>query len=177
MAACDDADGGSLIPWRGFTENADLIPIAFPMWEMNGPLGVAERQPDGSYTGRIIDCIRNTRAAAPDAKLYLHFTSGHGAPGYPDERGSWRYVRDQFRVCGLMSQDDHYDDVDYTAAGLADTAQRLGEEDLENIGFEQTTTPVYHKWPGWNEARQVAFGNRCLELAPGIAGYGDGCSR
>lgn len=180
VAACDDADGGHVNPWPSFSANADLIPIAFPMWEMNGPLGVAERQPDGTYTGRIIDCIANTSAAAPNAKLYLHFTSGHGAPGYPEERESWRFVRDRYGVKGLMSQDNGYDrdpstgDPVGTAAGLADTAMRLGEEDLENCAFEQSTTPVYHKWAGWDETHQRNYGAELMRLAPNTAGFCDG---
>lgn len=180
VSACNDADGGSVVPFQSFTANADLIPIAFPMWEMNGPLGVAARQPDGSYTGRIIDCIANTRASAPKAKLYLHFTAGHGAPGYPEERQSWVYVRDQFGVAGLLSQDAGYDrdpitgDPDGTGAGLADTAMRLGQINLENVAFEQSTTPVYHGWPGWNEAHQRAYGSDLMRLAPNTVGYCDG---
>jgi hypothetical protein len=182
VSACDDADGGSTVPFSSFTANADLIPICFPMWEMNGPLGVAERQPNGTYTGRIIDAIVNTRAAAPNADLYLHFTAGHGAPGYPDERASWRYVRDQYGVLGLLSQDSGYDrdpitgDPVGTGAGLEDTAHRLGEEGLLNVRFEQCAWPVYQHWPGWNEAHQVSYGNQLAALAPATAGYCDGGS-
>lgn len=180
VCACDDADGGSVYPWVSFVANSDLIPIAFPMWEMNGPLGVATREPDGQYTGRIIDCIRHTVIAAPDAEVYLHFTAGHGAPGYPDERASWRYVRDAFGVRGLLSQDAGYDrnaltgDPEGTAAGLADTAMRLGEERLLNVAFEQVTYPTYNHWAGWDEAHQRAYGAELMRLAPHTAGYCDG---
>lgn len=179
VAACDDI-APSVLPWRSFTANADLIPICFPMWEMNGPLGVPVRQPDGSYAGPGIDVIRNTRQAAPKADLYLHFTAGHGAPGYPEERASWRWVRDSFGVMGLLSQDGGYDrnrvtgDPEGTAAGLADTAWRLGQEGLLNVAFEQTTTPVFHHWDGWNEQRQRHYGAYLAEHAKGIAGYCDG---
>lgn len=179
VCACDDADGGSLTPWPSFTANADLIPIAFPAWECNAFWGVAQPQPDGSYTGPIIDAMRNVRAAAPKAKLYYHFTAGHGAPGYP-ERPSWRYVRDAFGCAGLLSQDNGYDrnpttaDPQGTAAGLADTAMRLGEEGLENVAFEQITWPTYNKWLGYDEAFQRAYGAELMRLAPNTAGYCDG---
>lgn len=180
VAACDDQNGGNVEPWQSFTANADLIPIAFPMWEINGPLGVATANGDGTYSGRIITCIANTAAAAPKAKLYLHFTAGHGAPGYPNERQSWRYVKGAFGVRGLLSQDDGYNrnpetgDPVGTAAGLQDTAQRLGEEGLENVAFEQSTTPVYHHWAGWTEAHQRAYGAELMRLAPLTTGYCDG---
>ena len=187
VSACNDADGGSVVPFDSFTANADLIPVCFPIWEMNGPLGVAERQPDGTYTGRVIDAIRNTRAAAQKSDLYLHFTSGHGAPGYPEERASWRYVRDAFGVLGLLSQDEGYErdpvtgDPAGTGAGLQDTAERLGEENLLNVRYEQCTYAVYNKdteprWSGWNEAQQIHYGNQLAALAPRTAGYCDGGS-
>lgn len=180
VAACNDADDGSVVPWRSFSANADLIPQCFPMWEMNGPLGVAERQPDGSYTGRIIDCIRNTVLAAPKAQCRLHFTAGHGAPGYPNESDSWIYVRDHFGVKGLYSQDAGYDrnpntgDPEGTGAGLADTAMRLGWKNLDNTAFEQCTYPTYNHWTGWDEAHQRTYGSELQKLAPQTVGYMDG---
>lgn len=185
VAACNDEGRGSTVPWQSFTANADLIPICFPMWEQNGPQGVAVRQPDGTYTGPLIDTIRNTALAAPDAKMYLHFTAGHGAPGYPDERGSWRYVRDAFGVRGLFSQDEGYvrdpetGDPEGTGAGLQDTAERLGQEGLENVAFEQCTYACYNKdvqakWVGWNEAQQREYGSRLQQLAPKTKGFCDG---
>lgn len=182
VAACDDQDGGSLTPWKSFTANADLIPIAFPAWECNGPYGVAERQPDGSYTGRLIDCIKNTRAVAPNSDLYLHFTAGHGAPGYPDERASWRYVRDNYHVLGLLSQDEGYvrdpieGDPVGTAAGLQDTAERLEQEGLLNVAFEQCTYPTYNHEPGWDESHQLRYGKYLIDHAPSIAGFCDGAA-
>lgn len=184
VCACDDADGGNVHPWASFTANADLIPIAFPAWECNAFWGVAEQQPDGSFAGPIIDAMRNVRTAAPKAKLYYHFTAGHGAPGSP-ERASWRYVRDAFKCSGLLSQDEGYvrnvqtADPDGTGAGLADTAQRLGEEGLENVAFEQITYPTYNKatrseWHHYDEAFQRDYGARLMQLAPKTAGFCDG---
>lgn len=179
VCACDDQDGGSVTPWASFTANQDLIPIAFPGWECNGYFGVAEQQPDGSFTGRIIDAMRNTRASAPNAKLYYHFTAGHGAPGSP-ERASWQYVHQAFNVSGLMSQDAGYDrnpesgDPIGTAAGLQDTAERLGSIGLENVAFEQVTYPVYYHWDGWNEDHQREYGAELQQRAPATVGYCDG---
>lgn len=186
VCACDDQNGGSVVPWTSFAANADLCPITFPMWEMNGPLGVATQNPDGSYSGRIIDCIRNTRAAAPKTELYLHFTAGHGAPGSP-ERPSWRYVRDAFRVLGLLSQDEGYardpvnGDPEGTAAGLTDTASRLAQEGLLNVRFEQCTYACYNrfnepKWAGWDGAKQRWYGDQLAALSHGTAGFCDGAN-
>lgn len=180
VCACDDANGGNVVPWASFTANADLIPIAFYMWEQNGPMGVADRQPDGSYTGRLTDCVRNCHAAAPKAKWYFHFTAGHGAPGYPEERASWVWFKQNFNTAGLLSQDAGYDrdpatgDPEGTAAGLADTAMRLGQIGLENCAFEQVTYPTYNHWPGWNEEHQRAYGAELMRLAPQTVGYCDG---
>lgn len=185
VSACNDADGGSVVPFQSFTKNADLIPIAFPMWEMNGPLGVATYNGDGTFSGRIVDCIRNTRAAMkPAADLYLHFTAGHGSIGEPEREG-WRYCRDAFQVLGLLSQDEGYErdpvmgDPAGTGAGLQDTAERLATLGLLNVRFEQCTYAVYNKdvvpkWAGWNEDQQVKYGNQLRTLAPLSAGFCDG---
>jgi len=184
VCACDDADGGNTDPWDSFHDNGAIIPIAFPAWECNAFFGVAEQQDDGSFVGRIIDAMCNTRHAAPKAKLYYHFTAGHGAPGSP-ERASWRYCRDTFAISGLLSQDAGYQrdvvtaDPEGTAAGLADTAMRLGEEGLENVAFEQITYPTYLKdtrpeWNHYTEAFQRAYGATLMRLAPKTAGYCDG---
>jgi hypothetical protein len=179
VAACDDADGGSVLPFASFGANRDLIPVYFPMWEMNGPLGVATYNGDGTFSGRIVDCIKNTIAAAhPLADGYLHFTAGHGSIGTPERQG-WAYVK-SLGIKGLLSQDDGYErdrvngDVSGTAAGLQDTAERLATLGLLNVAFEQCTTPVYHLWPGWDEEKQRSYGRQIRNLAPGIAGYGDG---
>ncbi len=181
VCACDDQDGGSVVPWASFTANQDLIPICFPMWEMNGPLGNATYNGDGTFSGRIVDCIANTRAAAPNAKLYLHFTAGHGSIGEPEREG-WRFVRDAFKGSGLLSQDAGYDrnaetgDPVGTGSGLQDTAERLGTLGLENVRFEQVTYPVYNHWTGWDEAHQTEYGDELGVLAPLTAGFCDGGS-
>ncbi len=178
VCACDDQNGGNVVPWRAFTENADLIQIDFPMWEMNGPLGNATYNGDGTFSGRIVDCIRNTRVAAPHADTYLHFTAGHGSIGIPEREG-WRFCQ-SLGVVGLLSQDNGYDrnpttgDPEGTAAGRADTAQRLGTLSLLNVAFEQATWPTYQHWAGWDESHQCAYGAYLLEHGGNIAGYCDG---
>lgn len=181
VAACDDQDGGSLTPWASFTANADLIPIAFPMWEMNGPLGNATYNGDGTFSGRIVDCIANTRKAAPNTKLYLHFTAGHGSIGEPEGEG-WSFCKNAYNVAGLLSQDAGYDrnsetgDPIGTGEGLQDTATRLPRyaPGLENVRFEQVTYPVYNHWTGWDEAHQISYGNELGQLAPATVGFCDG---
>src|SRR4051812_19592998 len=105
VAACNDANGGSVEPYRPFVENADLIPVCFPMWEMNGPLGVDVMQ-GGVSIGRVGDCVRAVRAAAAHADCYIHFTAGHGAGAEPE--GEWWQWAAALGVVGLLSQDDGY---------------------------------------------------------------------
>lgn len=186
VCACDDQNGGNVVPWRAFTENADLIHIAFPMWEMNGPLGNATYNSEWAadrtfpFSGRIVDCIRNTRAAAPKAETYLHFTAGHGSIGTPEREG-WAFVK-SLGVLGLLSQDNGYDRDAYTgdpvgtAAGLADTAMRLGTLGLLNVAFEQCTYPTYLHWDGWDEAHQRAYGMHLRQHGGAIAGFCDGAT-
>lgn len=161
-------------PLRSFVENADLIPVCFPMWEMNGPL-------EGD-TDRINAAVLATRAAAPHADCYIHFTSGHGAGGEPE--GAWWQWAASVGVVGLLSQDDGYErqpdgDPIGTAAGLTDTARHFhgevaGWEGLQllNVAFEQITTPLYHS--GWTEQQQLAYGATLMARAKGIAGFCDG---
>lgn len=161
-------------PLESFRQNADLIPVCFPMWEMNGPF-------EGD-TARINACVLATRAAAPAADCYIHFTAGHGAGGEPE--GAWWQWAASVGVVGLLSQDDGYErkpdgDVEGTAAGLVDTQRHFRGEvagweglNLLNVAFEQITTPLYHS--GWTEAQQLAYGAELMTLAKGIAGFCDG---
>lgn len=183
VAACDDQDGGNVVPYQAFVQNADLIPVCFPMWEMNGPLGVDAMQ-GGQSVGRIADCVLNVRAAAPKADLYVHFTAGHGAGAEPE--GDWWQWFAALGGVGLLSQDDGYNrkpdgDPVGTAAGLTDTARHFRGEvagweglHLLNVAFEQITTPLYHS--GWSEATQLAYGATLMQLVTGsnIAGFCDG---
>lgn len=178
VACCDDQDGGSVTPWRSIPENADLIDFAFPMWEMNGPLGNATYNGDGTFSGRIVDCIKATISATPYSEHYLHFTAGHGSIGTPEREG-WMYVA-SLGIKGLFSQDSGYDrapdaDPQGTAAGLLDTAQRLGTLGLKNVAFEQITLPTYQHRAGYDEAFQRAYGAKLQQLTGGaLAGFMDG---
>lgn len=179
VCATDDTKGGVLT--RAFIANGARIRIAFPMWEMNGPLPMPAYDPEtDTFQGPMVDCIKATISAAPYADVYIHFTAGHGSIGLPERKG-WEYCK-RLGVVGLLSQDDGFwreghaldADPEGTAAGLADTAMRLGTLGLLNVAFEQTTTPVYHKYQGWDEAHQQAYGAYLLAHAPGIAGFCDG---
>lgn len=177
VCATDDTQGGRLTD--AFVGCGGRIRIAFPMWEMNGPLPMPAYDPTtDSFHGPMVDCIRATLAAAPYADTYLHFTAGHGSIGIPERKG-WEFCK-RLGVVGLLSQDDGYErnhvtgDPEGTAAGLADTAMRLGSLGLLNVAYEQTTTPVYHRWAGWNEAHQRSYGDYLQAHAGGIAGFCDG---
>lgn len=177
VACCNDANGGSVQPYISVNACRDLIPIAFPMWEMNGPLGVDEMI-DGVSVGRIGECIRHTRnALSPKTLLYVHFTAGHGAGAEP-EGAWWQWFAASENGQGLLSQDDHWYDPVITASGLADTARHLkghvpGWEglDLDNVAFELQTTLLYHE--GRTEAAGLAFMAAVLPNAGEIAGFCD----
>ncbi len=177
VACCNDANGGSVTPYISVQACQDLIPIAFPMWEMNGPLGV-DQMVDGVSVGRVGDCIRNTRAALrPDTLLYVHFTAGHGAGAEPEGEW-WQWFAGEEDGQGLLSQDDHWDDPTVTASGLADTAKHLHGQvpgweglDLDNVAFELQTTALYHY--GRTEQQGLDFMAEVLPEAGAIAGFCD----
>lgn len=180
VAATDDSQGGRLT--NAFLANGARIRIAFPMWEMNGPLPMPAYDPEtDTFHGPMVDCIKATISAAPYADTYLHFTAGHGSIGIPERKG-WEFCK-RLGVVGLLSQDDGFErdrttaDPEGTAAGLQDTAQRLGTLGLLNVAFEQTTTPVYHLWAGWDEGHQRSYGDFLRAHAPGIAGFCDGANQ
>lgn len=157
--------------------NADIIDDGFVMWEMNGPL-----QNDTERMFRLISAVCSYNFKA---KPKLHFTAGHGSIGEPE--GEWWKKCANAGVGGLFSQDEGFNrnnqtgDPEGTASGLEDTAahlhgHRAGWEGLNliNVGFEQTTTPVYHKWPGWDARKQRNYGDYLVQHCPNIAGVLDG---
>lgn len=177
VACCNDANGGSVVPYVSVAACSDLIPIAFPMWEQNGPLGV-DTMVNGVSVGRNGDCIRNTRAALlQQTLLYVHFTAGHGAGAEPEGEW-WQWFANAANGQGLLSQDDHWDDAAITASGLTDTARHLHGQvpgweglDLDNVAFEIQTTDLYHN--GRTEAQGIAFANSVLAMTAGVAGFCD----
>jgi hypothetical protein len=174
---CATNDEEPDIVLESYKQNADIIDDSFVMWEMNGPCNVPGN-PEAS-SERMFAITKKTCEATPNIKPKLHFTAGHGSMGEPE--GEWWKKCAAIGVGGLFSQDDHWDDANYTALGLEDTAGRLKGYapgyNLLNIGFEQTTTPVYHKYPGWNGTRQRSFGDYLLTLCPHIAGVMDGYNK
>lgn len=164
VCATNDALQGPIA--ESFKANGDIIRVCFPMWEMNGPLPTTEQ---------INACVVATRAAAPKALCYIHFTAGHGAGGEPE--GAWWQWANSVGVAGLMSQDDHWDDPVTTGRGLEDTANHLhgkvaGWEglNLDNVDFESQTTVLYR---GRTEAEGIAFTEQVLPHCPSIAGWCD----
>lgn len=177
VACCNDANGGSTDPYRSVAACQDLIPIAFPMWEQNGDLGV-DTMVNGVSVGRNADAIMNTRAALlPQTLLYVHFTAGHGAGAEPEGEW-WQWFARAANGQGLLSQDDHWNDPTVTASGLTDTARHLHGQvpgweglHLDNVAFECQTTVLYHE--GRTEQEGLNFMRQVLSAAVGIAGYCD----
>lgn len=182
VCATDDGKGGT--PTRAFVVNGPRIRVFFPMWEMNGPLGVDVMR-NGESVGPLGDCARACKAVAPQADGYFHFTSGHGAGAEPE--GEWWQWAARVGYLGLLSQDDGYErmpdgDPEGTANGLNDTARHFRGEvagweglHLLNVAFEQITTPLYHD--GWTEAQQLAYGARLMQLtasSTNVPGFCDG---
>jgi len=176
VACCNDANGGSVTPYASVRACQELIPIAFPMWECNGPLGV-DQMINGQSVGRIGDCIRNTRAALlPQTLLYVHFTAGHGAGAEP-EGDWWQWFAAAVNGAGLLSQDDHWYDWRATASGLADTARHLKGQvagwaglNLDNVAFEQQTTVLYR---GRTEQEGLDFMANVMAGQTQLAGFCD----
>ncbi len=175
--ATDDENPDVIL--ESYKQNSDIIDDAFVMWEMNGPCN--------GDSDRMFAITKKTCEANPRIKPKLHFTAGHGSMGEPE--GEWWKKCAAIGVGGLFSQDSGFErdpingDPSGTASGLEDTAKHLRGEvpgweglNLINVGFEQTTTPVYHKYPGWNGQKQRAFGDYLISHCPNIAGVMDGHS-
>jgi hypothetical protein len=179
---CATNDEDPDVVLQSYSKNADVIDSSFVMWEMNGPC-----EGDSDRMFRITQAVRDANVRAI---TYLHFTAGHGSMGEPESY--WWIKCARIGIRGLFSQDDGYNrnretgDPQGTASGLEDTAKHLRgdvagweplkDDPLDNIAFEQTTTPVYHKYPGWDRAKQQSFGNYLVQNCPSIKGYADGAS-
>lgn len=161
VCATDDRNPDFIL--NSFRANTDLIPADFVCWEMNGPYN--------NDVARMKAAIISVRQAAPKAYTGLHFTAGHGAI-YEPSTDAWRWCIDQ-GVKALYSQDDHWDDPAVTGKGLQSTVQFFKDFhlDVENVAFEQETTPLYHQ--GRTEAQGISFTIDMLRYCPGIAGWND----
>jgi hypothetical protein len=103
--------------------NAALIPIVFPVWEMNGPLHDEDIDIERDKCKAIIEQVRY---AVPDAECWLHFTPGHGAIGLPEDE-CWRWCQD-IGTIGLLGQGGNKIsncDPIYEGKGFETTAVRL----------------------------------------------------
>lgn len=133
---------------KSFGLNNDLIPIAVPCWEMNGPLNNDE--------GRMKNLIEAVRTFAPHSQLWLHFTPGHGSISY-DEPGGWRWCQDH-GTTGLLAQGPNY--ISNTSpinegTGLETTAVRLaGMVGYIVPNWDGKSVPA--SWAGINQ-RTVKF--------------------
>jgi hypothetical protein len=180
VCATDDRVPSNVL--RSFRDNANLIPIAFGCWEVNGPLGDSDKDKEEA---QITALCRAVKAAAPGALQYVHFTAGHGSASYKSEGGWWKQMFSEGTIDGgLMSQDfgaGQPQDKAQCAAGLQDTARHLRGQvpgwegvNLDNVAFEHTTTATYHL--GMTEMEQVAYTDYLVAHAPLIVGFCDGGS-
>lgn len=167
-----------------YSRNSDIIDCSFVMWEMNGPC-------EGN-SNRMYDITYRVRKVVPNAITYLHFTAGHGSMGEPENE--WWIKCAEIGIRGLFSQDDGYNrnsitgDPEGASLGLEDTAKHLRGDvpgweplkkfdgGLDNIAFEQTTTPVYHHWYTWDGFKQRKYGDYLIQHCPSIAGWCDGAN-
>ena len=175
--ATDDAYPDQVL--KSYEYNADLIDCSFVMWEMN--------QACEGDSDRMFEITKKVRDANPKALTYLHFTAGHGSMGIPE--GEWWKKCAAIGIVGQLEQEaGFYDDNDTgdpvkVAQGIENTAQHLHGQvpgweglDLDCIAFENTTTPVYHKWKGWDGIKQRAYGDYIINHCPSIAGWCDGAN-
>jgi hypothetical protein len=175
VVATDDRRNGELA--QSFVANGARVRVCFPMWEMNGVLV--------NDLAAMQRCILATRAAAPQADCYIHFTPGHSSIS-EDEPGGWRWCQDQGTV-GLLAQGANRfppEDPASGGRGLESTAIRLaGRVDLGappswaglhqlTVKFEYGVFDVYHG--GVGEAEQRAYTETFLAFAPTVAGFCDG---
>jgi hypothetical protein len=182
VCATDDRN-----PWvlcESFVANVDLVPIVFPVWEMNGPLG----NPDKAIEEQNCkDAILRTREAAPDSECYLHFTPGHGSISYASEIGGWQWCQAN-GTTGLMAQGDNKfaaEDAKTGGEGLESTAIRLqgcvelgipaswaGMSQL-TVKFEYGIYDAYYN-PTLSEQAMRDYTRDFLAYAPHVSGYCDG---
>jgi hypothetical protein len=175
VVGTDDRQNGELA--RSFVANGARVRVCFPMWEMNGVLH--------NDLAAMQACILATRAAAPQADCYLHFTPGHGSIS-EDEAGGWRWCQDHGTV-GLLAQGANRfppEDPASGGQGLESTAIRLaGRVDLGappswaglhqlTVKFEYGVFDVYHG--GVGESEQRAYTAAFLAFAPHVVGFCDG---
>lgn len=141
----------------------DLCRIVVPKWEMNDP--------DANDTARMNAEILATRAAFPDAQLYVHFTARRTAAGPPEDawwgdgwrKGSMGHADDwpgasHAFVRGLLYQDDGWNDPDAVIDRLGGVLVQLAGFDV--VLFE---TDIYPKfWQGRTEEQGRDYNDKIL---------------
>jgi len=183
VCATDDREPDRVLESVG--RCSDLIPIVFPCWEQNGPLG--------NDTNRQKTLICNVRDAVPAAQCWLHFTPGHGAIGIPEDE-CWFWCQEQGTI-GLLAQGGNkISNVDpvYEGKGLETTAVRLsgmvgyvvpewdggsvppswGGLSQRTVKFEWGIYESYHSHV--TEADLCAFTDAFMPYCPHVSGFCDG---
>jgi len=173
--------------------NALSIPICFPVWEMNGPLGDPDKAVEEQNQKDIIMAVRE---AVPDAQCWLHFTPGHGSISYADECEGWRWCQDH-GTTGLLAQGGNKItncDPTYEGKGLETTAVRLaglvgyvvpdwdgGSVPASWEGLHQRTVKmeygIYESYHGHVTEQQLKdFTDKFMMVALHVSGFCDGGS-
>lgn len=131
--------------------NAVLIPMIFPVWEMNGPLGNPDKAIEEENCKQVIVAARD---AVPLADCWLHFTPGHGSISYANECEGWRWCQEHGTI-GLLGQGGNkISNVDpvHEGRGFETTACRLnGKVGYVVPDWDGSSVP-----PMWEGMHQLA---------------------
>jgi hypothetical protein len=133
---------------------AEAIPIIVPAWEMNGPLGDADKAVEEQLQKDLISAVRT---AVPDAECWLHFTPGHGSISYASEIGGWEWCQAQGTI-GLLGQGSNKIstcDPMYEGKGFETTAARLAG-DVGYVVPDWDGSAIPPAWEGMHQ-RTVKF--------------------
>ena len=183
VVCCTD-DRNPKVVLQSVINNAPLIPVCFPVWEMNGPLGDPDKAVEEQNCKDIITKVRN---ALPLAECYLHFTPGHGSISYASEMGGWEWCQAN-GTTGLLAQGSNKfaeEDPKTGGEGLESTAVRLaglvdqgapegwrGMNQL-TVKFEYGIYDMYYN-DTVSEEQLCEYTMEFLSYAPNVVGYCDG---
>lgn len=179
VCATDDRLQGPIA--QSFIANGAHIRKSFPMWEMNGVLRFNIQAQ--------LDLIRATKAAAPNADVWIHLLPGEDNIGGPDPVAAWKACQDAGSA-GLLAQgsnDFATEDPTRGGEGLESTAVRLlgllptwAGLHQRTVKFEYGVHQVFFqaKSDGTpapvTEQQQRDYTRAFLAHAPHVVGFGDG---